>query len=344
MKISVFTKIISIVSIVGIILGATSVYANWQYANSPPETKSQEFAFEIDEYISWEGSEDLPTHTEGENHAALITDLVFGTASGNYENGLNNSNSAINEYVEDRKGSWISGWSYDYFGSMAVTGGDEMTKLFGADTKGLNFIIQKKSDTSMFIYTTSVFLGTAGEVNWLSQRTKNGVPSIPLGEYISPVYRTELTRSNKNSDWNIVASLIGKAKSDWYDESRRDENLTQIPSFDITTWVESNTLGATMTTDDAIWTFDGDNPTTFVEAKTTPTYYRMTPKTAGTRVITADNEDAKIRIYDANGALITDDVTVSDGKAEASFVASANTLYYISILGDYQITITITAI
>ena len=341
MKISLISKIVAVVAFLGIVLGSVGVYANWQYSSDPIASLNKNVVLGIDDYVTWEGSEDLPSDIEGENHALLITDLIFGTESGNYNNGLNNSDSAINDYINDRvSGSWLGGWKYDHFGSMAIVGGDEMTKLFEADTKGLTFIIQKSSDTKMYIYTTSIYLGTPGELNWLNQRVKDGAPNIPIGEYIYAIYRTELTRPNKNSEWSVVESLIGKAKSDWYDESRSNENLTQIPSFDITTWAQSPTMGTAMTLGEAIWTFDGDSPNTNVSAKTTPSYYRMTPKTAGTRTITANKESAKIRIYNASGAEIAESQSGS-ATPSVSFSASANTLYYISVLGDYQITITI---
>lgn len=339
MKIKRVCRIVALLASLGIVVGTAGVYANWKYASAPISSLQQDIGLGIDGYITWEGSEELPTDIEGENHAVLITNLIFGTAKGNYENGLNNSDSAINDYINDRKGSWLTSWKYDHFGSMAVVGGDEMTKLFEADTNGLTFIIQKPSDTQIFIYSTSVYLGTAGEVNWLSQRVKDGVPTIPLGQYIYAVYRTELTRPNKNADWTSVESLLGKAKSDWYDESRSNKNLTQIPSFDITTWVQSSTMGTTMTGGDngnAIWTFDGDTPTTNVKAKTTPTYYRIKPTTAGTRVITADKPTAHIEVYDENGNLLVE----SGNEPSVSFNANTS-LYYICVLGDYQITLNI---
>ena len=342
MKFSLISKIVAVVAFFGIILGSVGVYANWQYPDSPISPLDKNLQLGIGDYITWEGSEDLPVDIEGENHALLITDLIFGTESGNFNNGLNNPDSALNGYIDDRlQGSWIGGWKYDNFGSMAIVGGDEMTKLFGADTKGLDFIIQKTSDTKIYIYSTSVYLGTPGELNWLNQRTKDGAPSIPIGEYIYAIYRTELTRSNSKAEWAIVESLVGKAKSDWYDESRSNKNLTQIPSFDISTWVQTSTMGTQMTESEAIWTFDGDSPNTNVDAKTTPTYYRMTPKTTGTRVITANKPNAKIRIYNGAGEVVAESTSLEGANPSVSFVASAGTLYYISVLGDYQITITI---
>ncbi len=342
MKFSFISKIVAVIAFLGIVLGSVGVYANWQYSNAPVSPLDKNISLGLGDYITWDGSENLPTDVEGENHNSLITNLIYGTASGNYTNGLNNSNSALNDYINDRvAGSWIGGWKYDYFGSMAIVGGDEMTKLFEADTKGLNFIIQKVSNTKMYIYTTSVYLGTPGELNWINQRVKDGAPSIPIGEYIYAIYRTELTRSNSNSEWNTVESLVGKAKSDWYDESRSNENLTQIPSFDITTWDVSNTMGTEMTLESAIWTFDGDTPNTNVVSKTTPTYYRIMPKSGGTRVITPDKNSARISVYNQNGELIADNSDTNATNSSVSFVAIANETYFISVYGDYQITLTI---
>jgi hypothetical protein len=188
--------------------------------------------------FKWAGSEELPDDDEsGKDHLWLVTNLVAGVNEKGEIIGLNNKDSAINGYVNERLEGGLTRPSRDYFGSMAVTGGQDMEELFGADAINLTFIIHVENELEYYIFTTDVYLGERGETNWLQTSNKTpGKPTTPIGQYISPIYRTKLTRTNKNADWDIVLTERGKALSCWYDENRRN-NITQIPSFNPDSWI-----------------------------------------------------------------------------------------------------------
>lgn len=312
-----------------------SVFAVWIYNEDPPAGVEETLSLKLSEF-NWDGSDILPDDVQGEDHAWLINNLVNGEKNGTGI-GLNYAGSDLNEYIDDRLAGGL-GWKRDYFGSMAVTGDAEMEALFGAAAEGLCFIIEVISDTEYYIYTTSVYLGERGEPNWLGTSNKTpGKPSVPIGEYIYAIFRTKLTRANAYADWDIIETKRGKALSDWYDENRRNANITQIPAFDPKSWVET-TMGQSPTTDSAIWTFVGDEATAYPETKTTPVYYRLTPQSGGTRKITSYNTDSVIKVYNSAGAVIAQSSTTTDSGGTAYNVvqwnATANTLYYISFEGS----------
>lgn len=243
MKISVFFRLLSLSLTLLLVVSAGGVYGIWKFAEDPAETIRQNMSFVLGDF-TWEGSDILPDDIPGEDHAWLVKNLVSGVAD-EKSIGLDNPNSALNEYINDRLQGGL-GWKRDYFGSMAVTGNTEIENLFGAAAEGLSFIIQVKSDTEYYIYTTNVDLGERGEPNWLGTSNKTpGKPTVPIGQYVYPVYRTKLVRASTAAPFDIVETKCGKALSDWYDENRRNANITQIPSFDIGSWVEAPSPDAT---------------------------------------------------------------------------------------------------
>ena len=235
-------KYLSIVVLVVFVamLSVGGVSATWKYSNQTPSGVSESLNVLLDDF-AWQGSEILPDdEEEGQDHLWLIQNLVDGSTSGDSSIGLNDKNSTINDYINDRLEGGL-GWKRNYFGSMAVTGDDEMESIFGAAAKGLSFIIEVDENDSnvYYIYTTDVYLGERGEPNWLGTSNKTpGKPTVPIGQYIEVIYRTKLVRANSSSDFNIVETKKGKALSDWYDENRRNANITQIPAFDVNSWVE----------------------------------------------------------------------------------------------------------
>lgn len=220
-----------------VLLTVGGTLATWAFAGSGVIGASASLAPVLGVF-HWDGSEVLPDDVVGEDHVWLITNLVAGENASGEEIGLNNPDSPLNDYINDRLDGGLGYSKRDYFGSMAVTGGKDMEELFGADAINLTFMVYVASDTEYYIFTTGVDLGERGEPNWLGTSNKTpGQPTHPLGTYISPIYRTKLTRPTKNDDWEIVETKKGKALSCWYDENRRN-NITQIPSFDPTSWVE----------------------------------------------------------------------------------------------------------
>ncbi len=333
---TLFLSIILLLSIGG-------VFAVWRYAEDRPQGVTDILPLNLSEF-TWDGSDILPDDIQGEDHAWLIKNLISGEKNGSVI-GLDNKNSDLNEYIQNRLDGGL-GWKRDYFGSMAVTGDAEMEALFGAAAQGLSFIIQVVSDTEYYIYTTSVYLGERGEPNWLNTSNKTpGKPSVPIGEYIFAVFRTKITRPNTSTPWNIIETKQGKALSDWYDENRRNANITQIPAFDPNSWIEDTTMGSNMTTAKAIWTFIGDEATAYPTSRATPVYYRITPKESGTRRAVTYNTDCVLKLYNASGTQIATGATATDSNGNSynyiSWNASANTLYYISLEGSMSMHFTV---
>ncbi len=315
-------------------LSTLGVYATWRFAENPAYG-DKTFGVIMAEY-HWSGSDDLPHEVQGEDHAWLIVNLVDGQNSSGKDIGLNNPNSAINDYVNDRLDGGI-GWSRDYFGSMAVTGGSDMADLFGTKAKGLSFIIEVLDDLHYNIYTTSINLGERGSANWLgTSNSTPGKPNIPIGEYIYPIYKTVLTRTSTSEDWTIVETKRGKAKSDWYDENRRNANVTQIPSFDVKTWAEAE-LGKSPDVNNAIYTYVGDTPTAYATTSMPEVFYRIVPTSSKTITVSTDNELCLITVFDNTGAQIAQSpIDVNEnGKIAVSFSATAGQTYYLSIQGDH---------
>lgn len=324
------------------LLSIGCVFADWHYSTDPAQETSDQVFLQVSEF-TWEGSDILPDDVQGEDHAWLINNLISGKKNGSVI-GLDNPNSDLSDYIQDRLSGGL-GWKRDYFGSMAVTGDAEMEALFGAAAQGLSFIIQVVNDNEYYIFTTSVYLGERGEPNWLNTGNKTpGKPSVPIGEYIYPIYRTKITRPNSSTPWNIVETKAGKALSDWYDENRRNANITQIPAFDPNSWVEAK-LGGSATTDQAIWTFVGDEATAYPDARSTPVYYRLTPKSAGNRVVTSYNTDCTIKVYSSSGQLLATSAPATDGSGtpyvSVAWNGSANTLYYLSFEGSMSMHFTV---
>ena len=224
------------------LLSIGSVSALWSYTDSYVDDLDAGLNVLVGDF-AWEGSEILPDEEEeGLDHVWLIQNLVDGTTAGGKEIGLNNPDSDLNDYINKRLEGGL-GWrdGRNYFGSMAVTGETEMEELFGAKANGLSFIIEvDENDSNLYyLYTTDVYLGERGEPNWLGTSNKTpGKPTVPIGQYIEVIYRTKLVRMSASAPFDIKETKKGKALSDWYDENRSNANVTQIPAFDVNTWVE----------------------------------------------------------------------------------------------------------
>lgn len=330
-----FSKIMAGIMAVAMLGTITGAYASWSFADGIPNGKQLNVSVRFADFV-WQGSDILPTDSDlGKNHQSLITQLVDG------ENiGLNYPKSDLNEYVDDR----INGrYDRDYFGSMAVTGGSTMDKLFGTKSNNLCFLIHVISSTEYHIFTTGVYLGEQGS-QVLGFNTKDGKPSIPIGEWIYPIYRTIIKRDNTSSEWEQVITQRGRARSDWYDENRNNANATEIPSFDPDTW-EEITIGDEPNADNAIWTFVGDNRTATAASATTPVFYQITPKSAGTYRVISYNTNVKFHVYNTNVNVIAETKTGSDSNGAyvyATWTASANATYYIRCVGDKSMNFTVT--
>ena len=343
MRGNILSKVLISLGLVGIIT-ISGVSATFNYGiDDIPEFETQ-FNVGLGDF-KWLGYDELPNEIEGQNHAALLNNLINGTTANGVVVGLNNPKSELNGYIDDRLDGGLFVPKRDYFGSMAVTGGAEMEAIFGTESAELSFIIQVVDDLNYYVYTTSVYLGERGELNWLNQRTKDGNPSIAIGEYIYAIYRSKLNRATTSSSWNIVETLVGKAKSAWYEENRSNATLTQIPSFDIKTWEEAPNAGKEFNTTHAIWTFVGDSVNPKRETLSENTYYRIKSKTARTITVSSTAATSTIRIYNEGRSLMYTSTRTTDAQnntiVQVSFQAAANTMYYIEITGAVNIPFTV---
>lgn len=207
------------------ILSIGGVYATWKYSSMGPNPVSLELPLKLGEF-NWSGSSELPTDDAiGEDHLALIQQIISHP-----EHGLNTARSYLNNQIEARQDGGL-GWSgRDTLGSMAVTQSAELTEIFGLDSNNLEFLIQFKSNTEYYIFTTGEYLGERGEINIWGNNKTPGNPAVPIGDNIYPIYRTKIVKTN--GVWAAAETKVGYAISDWYEESRRNATATQIPSFD----------------------------------------------------------------------------------------------------------------
>jgi hypothetical protein len=215
-----------------VLLTTGGVYATWMFDGADPVDASHTFTLRVSEF-NWSGSGLLPDQDAfGENHLSLIDQII-----NHPEHGLNTSKSYLNKQIEDRQDGGL-GWSggRDTLGSMAVTQSEELNEIFGLASYSLQFLIQFKSSTEYYIFTTDVDLGERGEINFWGNNSKPGNPTVPIGESIYAIYRTKVIK--ENGVWTAVETKVGYAQSAWYEESRRNEHATQIPSFDPDTFQE----------------------------------------------------------------------------------------------------------
>lgn len=218
--------ILTLIFCISFIFSIGNLYATWYYAKGSVLEVSKLLNLLI---FPWEGSELLPEDDElGANHKTLIDTIINGEGIG-----LNTSSSYLNSQIKKRQNGSILTPSRDTLGSMAVSQGDELNTLFSLQSHNLDFLIKFVSSTEYHIYTTAVDLGTKGTLYG-----NNGSPTTPIGEYISPIYRTVVIKTD--GFWAATETALGKAKSAWYEESRLNSSATQIPSFDPDTWVKEN--------------------------------------------------------------------------------------------------------
>ena len=227
-------KSLTLVMAIVLILSVVGVYSTWEYARGSVLPKSVELKISA---LPWTGADILPEEDQiGQNHRALIDAIINGEGIG-----LNTSGSYLNKEIRERQdggGTIFNRWTRDTLGSMAVTQGDELNELFSLSSANLNFLIHFVSDNEYEIFTTGVDLGERGTINIWGNNSSAGKPTVPIGEYIYPIYKTTVIKTS--GVWAATETKLGSAKSDWYDESRSNANATQIPSFDPDSWVEGD--------------------------------------------------------------------------------------------------------
>lgn len=308
-------------------VSAVGVSASFFYADADPEAQAQTVGVNV-ALFDWEGAEELPDDVTGENHQVLI-DLIL-----NSDAGLNTENSYLNQQIQDRKDSY---WSWDTYGSMDVYDATQMASIFQTETNGLTFLLEfpDNEPNTQYIYTTSVELG---ESAILSQNN-----NIPTDRYVYAVYRTIATKDAETGKWIAQKSELGYARSDWYDNNALGSWVAKCPSFDPDSW----TAGKQGTNrSNSIYAYVGMTATAYVDSDAEIIYYDLTNSSRGTRAITTYNPDVDVVVTNTSGKEVTltkSTLQDADGKTYYSYswTASANTKYYIQLLGDTSMTFTI---
>ena len=268
------------------------------------------------------------------NHEALSDAMINDPT-----NGLNNSDSYLNEQIASRnKGSLIIP-SRDTLGSMAISQGNSLESMFGdsyAYNEQISFLLQF-IDTNgddvidyYYLFTTSLNLGA------------NGSPNFAIGEYIYPVYRTKIVYDTKEAAWVSEEIVEGYAKSAYYEESQPNFliNRSKIPSFDPDSWVVGR-LGTSFSNAALMTVNQGTLICIEALSDNELRYYKVTipSNSRYTFVVEGDNEtkasDVLIQIYNSNQTL------VSSAYGSLNFpVVNSNTTYYVVLSGattiDYK--------
>lgn len=209
-----FCGTLSLCLLIVFIMTISASFAAWRYCEMPLSSANGTFIFEMSVF-HWSGSEILPDEEEeGNAHVTLIDNIINGEGIG-----LNYSDSYLNEQIRNRDRYW----NRDTLGSMAITQGSALDDLFDLGTENVAFLIQMKSDTTYYIFTTSVELG------------EKGSPTHSIGSTISPIYRTVVEK--QNGTWVAISTNEGSAKSAYYEESQLIFiTRSKIPSFDPDSW------------------------------------------------------------------------------------------------------------
>lgn len=288
----------------------------------------------------WDGSEILPDDVVGENHKVLIENILGSDV------GLNNENSSLSNKVNNR----IDNGKYT-FGSMDTWDNAEMKQIFGLDAKNLSFIIYSPpEDTSVkYLYTTNCDLG---EESYIFQANKN---NYPIGERIYPIYRTKLVYKvvdvDENNtpvyDWVGEKTVLGSAKSEFYDNNFAGSAIVKSPAFDPTTFMPTRAedceegeecISPGKSIENAIFIPLG---TTVDEVaySTDKTYFKYQAQANRTVTITPTEKSELLTISVYSDESLTT-LVVSDTGKQISFNTKATT-YYIVATGDTEVNFTI---
>ena len=208
-----FPKICALIATCLTLVTVAGVSARFTYANGTP-TPQEEGAFVHVALFYWEGAGSLPEDSNiGSNHIALIERII------NSEEGLNTSNSHLNDVIEQRVDQ-----NKQTASSVAPTQGGNLKNLFNtSEMRELHFLLhfQPNSDGTIDEYYLYTFersiLGSKQYVE------------------VSPVYKTLV--SLVDGQWKAMKSWAGKAETIYYDAKQGGGKLITIAPG---TWYEAN--------------------------------------------------------------------------------------------------------
>lgn len=201
------------------------VYALWYFTAEDAEDVQGAVPLYLDVF-PWDGSDVLPDDDQdGVNHGVLIEAILNGTYDGQGI-GLNQPNSYLNNEIHDRSNSFL--WfGSDTLGSMDFWESNDINKYFNTRTQNVSFVLHFPDgvDDTYYLYTLDVELADS-----------DGNPVTPIGQNISPVYRTVLQK-NSEGVWEAISTETGYAKSAYYD-NRITGSYLRYPSIDPDSWQE----------------------------------------------------------------------------------------------------------
>ena len=311
--------------LVALILTVGGVSATWFY--SMGTAKGAEGQIPVISF-PWEGAEELPNQA-GEDHKQLIDTILSGVVTdgnGSTTNiGLNNPNSYLAQEIASRTSNWR--FSSDTLGSMDYWESSDINKYFDLDTGELAFLLYfpEGAGDTYYLFTMTDNLGGQND------------PNVPVGEYIYPVYRTTL---EKDAEGNYQATMTeeGYAPSAYYSNPITGSIFVKYPSINPGSW-RAGTRGDT--TETAVYTFVGETQTAYLDTDTNIKYYKTEQLSARSVLrLSTTSTRSSLHIYDTNMKEVTLQ-TGEQGEREMTFVARANTTYYIVVVGDHYTTFTL---
>lgn len=324
-----YIKALIVVFVVAIVsltfMYPSSVNATWYYAMSASGTIEVPMRVEV---FPWVGADELPSDVLGEDHEALIHNILNGTyvnENGSITNiGLNNPDSYIAQEINNRaNGNFL--FRSDVLGSMDYWERSDISKFFDTGTTGLSFVLHFPEDSEeYYLYTTSIDLGES-------------TPNVPVGEKIYPIYRTKL-ELNEQGEWVATETKTGYADSAYYQNPITGSWLLKYPSFDPDTWFEAD-LGNDF--ENAIYAFVGQSTTAYIKNSSDSEYYMIKPSSSGTIKVTTEKSSHIVNVYDNKMSLVKA-TSGKQGTNNVGFSASANKTYYIEVSGGTSITFSIT--
>lgn len=312
-------------------LGSMGVFGSWVYYGSAPQSVRIEILTAV---IPWDGSDELPNDTEnGKNHVALIDAILNGSYVSNGQEvqlGLNGGeDSYINEQIQERKGIW---WrDADQLGSMDLWEDDKISNYFALNeaTNNLSFMLVFPDDSvdTYYLYTTSVELG------------ERRSPSIPIGTYVYPVFRTTLKFNSEKSKWEAVVTEIGYAPSKYY--ANPILGIAVDPSFDTDNWVAGE-LGTSKS--NAIYSAVGQTLQVHAPDENTTVYYTFKTTSATNVKLTLEGDSkATIKVFESNNKLVST-TAGANGSKTLTFRSKKDASYYIEVSGAKNCSVSITKV
>jgi len=341
-------KILTIIIGLVAIIATGGVFATWHYSQGSLKSITTNLTITTS---PWEGSEILPDDLVGQNHRQLIENILNGKMTDNKGKeigiGLNAPNSELNQQLDSRENR-----NKTTFGSMDAWDSAQMNSLFGLEAAKLSFMLEfnENEPNVKYLYTTGVYLGTSGNIlGWPKPN-----PTFEIGEIIYPIYRTKLIyknigKDNKGKDvyeWVAEQTVLGSAKSAYYDNDYLGSFAVKNPAFDVTTFAPINQedcesgetarpLGNSVS--NAIALYVGETVMEYPKDTQTVIYFTLTPENAGTVTITSTESSGAYNMTIYSDSQLENAIASTTYGQTLTFDAIGGATYYIKAYGNIVI-------